>query len=266
MIFKNFSKTISNQQSAIKNCLFVLLIFVSSCAKEIYTNEDAVNAKRESQKTGLTVMIRDVGSQLTDLSGFTVSVLQFGETIEGTTSVDGIASLMVVKGDVILHVRKTGYVSVTAVATTNAIEKERNNTVVIIPVFADAQVSGTLSGMVSVKMDSSVEEPLVGAMVSIDMDMDGLMRLAFPSVGGNIDRYRPGLLKYSSANLMQPVRTNVSGAFTLAIPVTVADLAYTVNIHETTLTQNTFCSANRTVVTNGQNNPVVLFQLTPYEK
>jgi len=92
------------------------------------------------------------------------------------------------------------------------------------------------------------------------------MRLAFPGISGNIGNYRPGVLTYSSANLLQPVRTSDSGAFTLVIPITFADLAYTVNVHETALPQNTFCSANRTVITNGQNSPVVLFQLTPYKK
>jgi len=244
----------------------LLLIFVSSCAKEIYTDEDAANAKREAQKVGLTVMIRDIDHQVKDLSGFTVSVLQFGGETEVLTSADGIANLRVVKGDVILHVRKEGYVSATAVTTTKSTDKERNNTVVIIPVFSGTQASGMLNGMVSVKKDSSVEEPLAGAMVSINMDLNELMRLAFPGMIGNIDNYRPEILTYSSTNLMQPVRTNVSGAFTFVIPVTVAVLTYTVNVHETALTQNSFCSASQTVFTNGQNSPVLLFQLTPYIK
>ena len=250
----------------IKSYLIIAMLFVSSCAKEVYTNEDAASSKRESQKVGLTVMIRDINNQETDLSGFTVSSSQCGEEIKGVTSADGIVNLMVVKGDIVLRVNKEGYVSVTAVATTNATEKERNNTVVIIPVFADVQVSGNLYGTVFVKSGISAEEPLVGALVSIDLDMNELIRLAFPGPGGNINNYLPGTWSYSSANLMQPVRTSVSGEFSLAIPATVADLTYTVNVHETTWIQNTFCSANMTVVTNGKNCPAVFFQLTPYEK
>ena len=246
--------------------ILILLVFASSCAKEVYTNEDATNSKRESQKVGLTVMIRDINHQVMDLSGFMITFSQCGEDTQAVTSVDGIANLMVVKGDVVLHVNKTGYVSVTAVVTTNATEKERNNTVVVIPVFADLQVSGDLHGMVSVKSDVSAEKPLVNALVSIDMDMTMLVRLAFPSLGGSIDKYLPDTWSYASANLMQPVRTNVSGEFSFAIPATVADLTYTVNVHETAWTQNTFCSANLTVVTNGHNCPVVFCQLIPYEK
>ena len=119
----------------IKNCTVVLLIFVSSCAKEIYTNEDATNSKRESQKVGLTVMISEIDIKSADMSGFTVSTVQCGELIEGVTSADGIVNLMVVKGDAVLNVKKTGYITVNAVITTNESEKERNNTVVIIPVF-----------------------------------------------------------------------------------------------------------------------------------
>jgi len=261
---RSIFKAIKNQKSKIKNYLPLLLIIAASCAKEIYTDEDAVNAKREAQKVGLTVMIRDIGSQETDLSGFTVSTVQFGEDVEGITSADGIASLPVVKGDVVFHVRKEGYVPVTAVATTKETD-QRNNTAVMIPVFAGVQASGTLSGRVSVNMDSS-EEPLAGAMVSIDMDMNELMRFAFPGMNGNIGAYSPGILTYSSVGLLQPVRTSASGVFTLVIPVTFADLAYTVNIHETALPQNTFCSANQTVTTNGQNSPELQFKLTPYEK
>ncbi|MDR1171314.1 MAG: hypothetical protein LBL24_02550 [Bacteroidales bacterium] len=246
----------------IKNCLPVLLIFASSCAKEVYTSEDAVNSKREAQKTGLTVMIRDINSQTTDMSGFSVTASQCGEDIKSVTSADGIASLMLVKGDAVLQVEKEHYVAVTAVVTTGATVTERNNTVVIIPVFADEQTSGTLDGTVSVKMTPSDEEPLADALVSIDVDMNDLMRLAFPGMSGNIDKYRPGALAYSSAGLMQPVRTSVSGAFRFAIPATVADLTYTVNVHETALTQH----VNRTVVTNGRNSPVIFFHLTPYEK
>jgi len=246
--------------------IILLLIFASSCAKEVYTNEDAVNSKRESQKVGLTVMIRDVNHQVTDLSGFSVTSSQCGEDIKEVTSADGIANLMVVKGDVVLHVKKAGYVSVTAVATTHVTEKERNNTVVIIPVIAETTTSGSLQGMVSVKSDTSVEKPLADALVSIDVDMNELICLAFPGMRGNIDQYLPGAWSYSSSNLMQPVRTNVLGEFSFAIPATVTDLRYSVNVHETVWTHNTFCSAYQTVITNGQNSPVVFFQLTPYVK
>ena len=249
-----------------KNYILALFIFATSCAKEIYTHEDAVNSKRDAQKVGLTVMIYNIGSQATDLSGFTVSTLQLDEEIVGVTSADGIANLKVVKGDVLFHVQKEGYVSVTAVATTNTSDKERNNTVVMVPVFVDTGASGLLNGKVSVKMDSSVDAPLAGAMVSIHLDMNELMRLSFPYMSGNVINYLPEVLSYSLNELMQPVHTNASGAFALAIPVTFADLAYTVNVHETALTQNTFCSAKQTVITDGQNCPAMLFQLTPYEK
>jgi hypothetical protein len=238
-----------------------LLLFTSSCAKEIYTDEDAANAKREAQKVALTVMICDVGNRVTDLSGFTVSSPQYDGLIQEVTSVDGIAGLMVVKGDVVLHVKKEGYVPATAVITTCETDKDRNNTVVIIPVF---QASGALRGIVSVKTSTS-EEPLIGALVSIDVDMNELMHLPFPGLG-DAGKYLPGALTYSSVNLMQPVRTDDSGAFQFTIPSTVADLTYTVKVHETALTTNTFCSAKQTVVTNGQNAPVLYFKLSPYEK
>ena len=258
-MYNNFLKTS-------KYYILVLLIFTSSCAKEIYTDEDAANAKREAQKTGLTVMIRDIGNPSADLIGFTVAASQFGENIEEFTSADGIANLKVIQGDAVLHVRKTGYIAATAVVTTRTGEKERSNTVVIIPVISDMQGYGTLSGTVSVKTLPSAEEPLAGALVSINMDMNELMYLAFQGLNGDTDRYSPGMLTYSSVNLMQPVRTNISGEFQLTIPATVADLAYTVNVHETAWAQHTFCSANQTVVTNGKNSPTVFFHLTPYEK
>ena len=248
------------------NYLPVLLIFVSSCAKEIYTDEDAANSKREAQKVGLTVMIRDIDNQITDMSGFTVSSSQCGEDVKAVTSADGTANIMLVKGDAVLHVKKDGYVAVTAVVTTNATEKERNNTVVIIPVFADEQASGYLNGTASVKTTPSAEEPLSGALVSIDVNMNELMRLAFPGLNGNIEKYQPGALTYSSTNIMQPVRTGISGEFRFAIPATAAEVTYTINVHETELTPHIFCSANQTVVTNGQNSPAVSFQLIPYEK
>jgi len=244
----------------------VLLIFISSCAKEIYTDEDAANAKREAQKVGLTVMIRDVGNPSADLSGFMVVTSQCGEEIEEFTSADGIANLKMIQGDAVLQVRKTGYFATTAVVTTRSSEKERTNTVVVIPVISDTPGTGTLNGTVSVKTLPSAEEPLAGAMVSINMDMNELMRLAFQNLSGDADRYSPGILTYTSANLMQPVRTNISGEFQLTIPATVADLVYTVNVHETAWTQHTFCSAIQNVVTNGKNSPEVFFHLTPYEK
>jgi hypothetical protein len=200
------------------------------------------------------------------LSGFTITSSQCGEDIRAVTSAGGIANLMVFKGDAVLQVNKAGYASVTAVVTTHATEKERNNTVVIIPVFTDTQTSGSLHGMVSVKSNTTNDEPLTDALVSIDMDMNELIQLAFPGLGGNIDKYLPGTWSYSSAKLMQPVRTNLSGEFNFIIPTTVSDIRYTVNVHETVWSQNTFCSANLSVVTNGQNCPVVFFQLTPYEK
>ena len=243
----------------------LLLIFASSCAKEIYTNEDAARSQREAQKVGLTLMIRDISSQVTDMSGFTVTTTQCGELIQGITTAHGIVSLMVVKGDAVLQVEKEGYVTATAVVTTRATEKDRNNTVMIIPVFSDQQASGSLQGMVSVAMLSSDDEPLADALVSIDVDINEMICLAFPGMR-DIGNYLPGTLVYSSANLMQPVRTDVSGVFRFAIPVTINKITYTVNVHETALTPHTFCSASQTVVTNGQNSPTVLFRLMPYEK
>ena len=246
--------------------MLVLLIFTSSCAKEIYTEKDAANAKSEAQKTGLTVMIRDVGNPSADLSGFAITTSQYGEDIAGLTSGDGIANLKVMQGDAVLHITKTGYIAATAVVTTRTGEKERTNTVVVIPVISDTQGYGALSGTVSVRTFPSSEEPLIGALVSINVDMNELIRLAFQGFSRDVERYSPGMLTYSSANLMQPVRTNNSGEFLLTIPATVAHLAYTVNVHETAWTQHTFCSANQTVVTDGKNSPMVYFHLTPYEK
>ena len=244
----------------------VLLLFTSSCAKEIYTDEDAANAKREAQKIGLTVMIRDVGNPSADLSGFTIATSQCSEDIEGLTSADGIANLKVIQGDVVLHIWKTGYIAATAVVTTRTGEKERTNTVVIIPVISNTQGFGMLSGTVSVKTLPAAEEPLAGALISVNMDMNELIRLAFQGLSGDIDRYAPAMLTYSSVNLMQPVRTGISGEFQLTIPATVADLAYKVIVHEMAWTQYTFCSAIQTVVTNGKNSPMVYFHLTPYGK
>ena len=251
----------------IKNYLLLLLIFSASCAKEIYTNEDATNSKREAQKVGVTVMLRDINHPETDMSGFEITTSQCGEDMKAATSADGLADLMLVKGDAVLRIRKEGYVTATAVITTNATEKERNNTAVVIPVFADTQTSGAIYGNVLVRMSPSVEEPLANALVSIEVDINELMRLAFPGMSGNIDKYRPGILAYSAdANLMQPVRTSVSGAFQLTIPVTATDLTYTVRVHETPLAQNSFCSAEQIVMTNGQRHQEVIIQLTPYEK
>ena len=253
-----------NRRQIIISYLLILLIFVSSCAKEIYTNEDATNSKREAQKVGLTVMIRDINGQVADMSGFIISTTQCGEDITGVTTADGTADLMIVKGDAVLQVKKEGYVNVIAVVSTNPTEKDRNNTVVIIPVFSDTQqASGLLNGTVIV---SSSEEPVTDALVSINVDFSELMRLAFPGFSSNIDKYQPGALSYTSAYVMQPSRTTDSGAFHFAIPAIVDDVTYTINVHETELAPNSFCSAKQTVVTNGRNNPVVVFQLTPYEK
>jgi hypothetical protein len=246
----------------VKNFLPLLLIVVASCAKEIYTNEDATNAKREAQKVGLTVMIRDINNPNGDTGGFTVSASQCGQDADGVTSADGIANLMLVKGDAVLRITKSGYMTVTAVVTTAETEKERNNTAVIIPVFADTQTKGAMKGDVSVKISPTVEEPLVGALVSIEIDVNELIHTAFPAVNGNIYRYLPGILSWTTENLMQPVRTGVSGSFQLTIPATVADLAYTVHVHETSLTSH----SSRTVMTNGQNNHTVHIQLTPSEE
>ena len=230
--------------------LSLLLIFVLSCAKEIYTDEDAANAKRESQKAGLTVMIRNIGSQTADLSGFTVSASQCGELTEEITSADGIANLMAVRGDVLLSIRKDGFISATAIVTANSGENERSNTVAVIPVF---QQSGSIAGKVSVKLPDASEEPLADAAVSINMYMTGLMRLALQGFGNSIEKYCPGVLTYSLPDMMQPVRTGASGEFQITVPVTFADIAYTVDVHETALTS----AATVTVVTGGQDSRAV---------
>ena len=250
----------------IKEYLLTILIITSSCAKEIYTDADAANAKREAQKVGLTVMLRDIGGQSKNMSGFAITSSQFGELNETITSVDGFANLMIYKGDVVVNVKKDGYVTATAVVTTNETENERNNTVVIIPVFSELQQSGNINGKLSVKMPSSVEMPLADAVVSIDIDFDELMSLALPVAGENTDKYRPGALIYSSGDIAQQVRTNASGEFQFIIPATVAEIPYVINIHETVVSQNYLCAAKQTVFSNGQNSQLFELQLTTYEK
>jgi hypothetical protein len=250
----------------LKNILpaFILCI-ASSCAKEVYTDADAAAAKREAQKAGLTVMVRDVGDPSADVGGFAVSSSQCGETASAVTSADGLADMMVVKGDIVLVIKKEGYVTTTAVVTTNLTGMERNNTVVIVPVFPDTQTSGMINGAVSVEYASSSGIPLANALVSMEADMGELVKSLLPGIDG-LDKYTPAALFYSSIKLMQSVYTDVSGAFNFTVPATVPSLTYTVNVHETELTHNMYCSANRTVVTNGRNDQTVDFYLTPYEK
>jgi hypothetical protein len=243
---------------SLKTLLALLLLFVTACAKEIYTNEDATNSMRESQKTGLTVLLRDISNQTADMSGFKISTTQCGELIEGVTNADGIADMLIVKGDAALQITKNGYVSTTAIVTGNADGKERNNTVVIIPVFSESNQSGDISGTVSLKT-SPVQPPLVNASMSIEIDIDELMRLAN---GGNTDKYCPGALSYSLPNMMQPIRTDASGAFLFKIPFTGADITYIINVHETALTQNTFLRIDA----GGQDSQPLHIQLTPYGK
>ena len=235
---------------SVKTYICSILIFASSCAKEIYTDAEAAAAKREAQKTGLTVMIRSIGSQTADLSGFTVSTEQFGEVTEAVTSADGVAGLMVFRGDVPVNVRKEGFVPATAIVTANAAGSERSGTVAVIPVF---QQSGVLSGKVYVKAPDSSEKPVADATVSINTDIKELMYLALPRFGNSVENYCPGVLTYSLPNLMQSVRTGASGEFQIIIPATFADIAYTVSVHET---ESTY-PATVTVVTGGQDGRTV---------
>lgn len=261
-MFSTLSKT---SRAAVVGILAAILL-APSCAKEIYTDKDAARARHEAQKTGLTVMIRDIGTENTDLSGFQISTTQCGETITATTTAEGVADLMITQGDLVLNIVKRGYAAATAIVTTRPdTESSRTNTVVIIPVFAGDDIPGDISGTVSVQTEST-EEPLSDALVSINIDMDELLQTAFPGLTGSIDRYRPAALAYATAGLMQPVRTTTTGAFRIAIPATAASLTYTINVHETAWTHGTFCSASQTVSSNGRNHPEVSLQLTPYEK
>lgn len=211
-------------------------------------------------------MVRDINDPAKDMSGFSVSGSQCGEAIDGKTSSDGLVDLKLIRGDAVLSIKKEGYASAMAVVTVDPAGTARSNTVVIVPVFADVPATGSISGAVSIETASSGEEPVPGALVSIEIDPNELMNSIFPGQSGESGKYRPAILSYTSKNLMQPVRTGASGAFQINIPTTGVDLTYTVNVHETELTRNTFCSARRMIVTNGRNNSEVIFRLIPYEK
>jgi hypothetical protein len=247
----------------INSLFFLLVLFCTSCAKEIYTDAEAAAAKREAQKVGLTLMIRDIGNSSADLSGFFVSSLQCGEEITGTSSVSGIVDLKMIKGDAVLTIKKDGFVTATAVVTAGFPDTgaDRTNTVVIIPVFSEAHVVGHIKGFVHVKNSATDIPPLENALVSVELGVDELISLAFPGLNSETGRYKPFALSYS-ANILQPVRTDADGRFELVVPATETDLKYILKVHET----DAYCSAERTVTTNGSNLSPVSFQLTPYGK
>ncbi len=243
--------------------LTVIALMTMSCAKEIYTDADATKAQREAQKTGLTVMVRDINDFGADLSGFVVVGSQCGEEINGTTSAEGLVDLKVIRGDVILSVKKDGYVTATIVVTTNVSGTERNNTVVAVPVFVDAPASGTINGTVSAEITPLTEEPVSDALVRIDPDADELMHSVFSGLAGGLDQFKPAALYYTSTNVMQPVRTGTSGEFRLFVPATGSDVTYTINVQKTN--SHVRYSAAGKVVTNGRDNRTISFQLTSYE-
>ncbi|MDR2039198.1 MAG: hypothetical protein LBQ60_14850 [Bacteroidales bacterium] len=240
-----------------KTSLLFILFFAVSCAKEIYTDEDAASAKREAQKVGLTVMVRDINQPLADMSGFTISSSQCGTNINSITSTDGMADLMMIKGEAILLIEKDGYPSTIAIVSINPQGTERTNSVVVIPVFPDTHTSESVEGKVTL-----TSTPVANALVSIDVDMDELIDIAFSGLSGELKKFRPQAIAYSSHELMQPVRTDNQGVFHFKIPVTPAELTYTLRVQETMIEQDSY-TGEKVIKTNGQNNRVVDIEITP---
>ncbi len=240
--------------------LITLLIFTVSCAKEIYSDAEARAAKLDAQKVGLTVMVRDMNNPLADMDGFTISSTQCDDKLSITTSGNGVANMMMVRGEAILLIEKEGYPATIAVVSLETQSTERTNSVVVVPVFANTQVAEAISGTVS---NSSSLVP--NALVSIDVDMDELINSAFSGLSSELRKYRPSAIAYDSESLMQPIRTNSHGAFQFRIPTTPTELTYTVNVRETTIEQD-YYTGQETVITNGKNSRSIDIHLTPYGK
>ncbi len=236
-------------------CLLLLVLSVS-CSKEVYTDQDALNAMRESQKTDVTIMMQDINAAASvDMSHFVIKHSQ-GKDIYETTS-EGWVNLRLHQGDVILKVEKDGYPVVTAIITVGA-----TNTVVMIPIFPDEQPSsGSISGMVTMSL---LNDPVRDATVSVDMDVDEFLDSIFSGPSGGFAKYRPTAISYASKNLFQIARTDNAGNFQFSIPITPKELTYNLLVHEIEVGQD-FYKGIGSMKTNGQNSHFIHIQLSPCE-
>jgi hypothetical protein len=223
-------------------CILPVILLVS-CAKEIYTDAEAAAAKREAQKIGLTVLLRNITDPVADLSGFTVGGVQSGHEASAVTLSDGIAQLQLVRGEAILQVEKEGYPSTLAVVAVRPTDMAPFNLVIVIPVFS--QMTESIEGKVY-----AGTSPVSDALVSINVDMDEWMDVAFSGFSGELKQFRPQAISYSSRRLMQPVMTDEQGSFRFTIPTTPVELTYTIQVHETWV-EGQYRTGTSTVRTNG---------------
>jgi hypothetical protein len=223
-------------------CILPVILLIS-CAKEIYTDVEAAAAKREAQKIGLTVLLRNITDPTADLSGFTVGSVQYGDEAGAVTLSDGIAQLQLIRGEAILRVEKEGYPSTLAIVSVRPMETAPLNLVAVIPVFS--QMTESIEGKVY-----AGASPVSDALVSINVNMDEWMDVAFSGFSEELKQFRPQAISYSSHGLMQPIVTDEQGSFRFTIPTTSVELTYTLQVHET-LVEGQYLTGACTVRANG---------------
>ncbi|MCG8389516.1 MAG: hypothetical protein MJA30_28445, partial [Cytophagales bacterium] len=147
----NTKKTII---TTLLSCLFIAGIF-TACDDD-FTEEDALNAQ---QTIDLSIHVIDFFNT-TSLQDVSVSVVQDGTTISGTTNEQGVATFTDIEigGSIPVTVSRENYTTVQRLVSVNVTNFRQGQRTETIPVLSLTENTGTITGRLEIETDVTNED------------------------------------------------------------------------------------------------------------
>ena len=166
----NTKKTII---TTLLSCLFIAGIF-TACDDD-FTEEDALNAQ---QTIDLSIHVIDFFNT-TSLQDVSVSVVQDGTTISGTTNEQGVATFTDIEigGSIPVTVSRENYTTVQRLVSVNVTNFRQGQRTETIPVLSLTENTGTITGRLEIETDVTNEDTEIvpeGTEVTAILDIDDL--------------------------------------------------------------------------------------------
>ena len=208
----NTKKTII---TTLLSCLFIAGIF-TACDDD-FTEEDALNAQ---QTIDLSIHVIDFFNT-TSLQDVSVSVVQDGTTISGTTNEQGVATFTDIEigGSIPVIVSRENYTTVQRLVSVNVTNFRQGQRTETIPVLSLTENTGTITGRLEIETDVTNEDTEIvpeGTEVTAILNINEL----------------------SGINVIEvTAATDANGVYELVVPATSNGINYELSYETLTLDQ-----------------------------
>lgn len=183
--------------------------------------------QRVGAKTTVSIQVKDVTGNTTDLSGFSVTVNQDGKATTNSTDANGLVVFPnLVTGSSSIVVAKTGFARASGIMNvSDRYNRITNQQAVLVPVFPTTSAKAKIRGTLKAQLDLTTE--------ALEVVQDGTVSLNFNNVmdilanpNSTLDPSVGLVGVVFDGGFMQTVKTGADGKYEFTVPQTINPIDY----------------------------------------